>query len=71
VILFFIQVVQAALDEAKIGRTCIIVAHRLSTIQNADVICVVQKGKVVEQGNHEELVALKGEYYQLTQRQAL
>jgi len=63
--------VQAALDEAKIGRTCIIVAHRLSTIQNADVICVVQKGKIVERGTHEELVALKGQYYQLTQRQTL
>ena len=62
---------QAALDEAKIGRTCIIVAHRLSTIQNADVICVVQKGKIVERGTHEELVALKGQYYQLTQRQTL
>ena len=65
------QVVQAALDVAKVGRTCIVVAHRLSTIQNADVICVVQKGKIVERGTHEELRALKGLYFELTERQSL
>jgi len=63
--------VLAALDEASIGRTWIIVAHRLSTIQNADVIRVVLKDKVVERGTHEKLVVLKGAYYQLTPRQAL
>ncbi|XKL66217.1 hypothetical protein PGB90_009637 [Kerria lacca] len=65
------KIVQAALDNAKKGRTCIVVAHRLSTIQNADKICVVNAGKIVESGTHEELLQLKGQYYELTQRQFL
>lgn len=47
------------------GRTCIIIAHRLSTIQLADFIAVVHKGKIVEQGNHDELKAKKKYYYEL------
>ncbi|XP_025418287.1 multidrug resistance protein 1-like [Sipha flava] len=62
-------VVQEALDAARKGRTCIVIAHRLSTIQSADSIAVVHNGKIVEQGNHEELKSLKGYYYELIKRQ--
>jgi len=61
--------VQEALDVARKDRTCIIVAHRLSTIQSADSIAVVHNGKIIEQGNHEELKTKKGYYYQLIKRQ--
>lgn len=64
-----IKVVQEALDVARKGRTCIIIAHRLSTIQSADSIAVVRNGKIVEQGNHEELKAKKTYYYELIRRQ--
>jgi len=56
---------QGALKEACKGRTCIIIAHRLSTIKLADSIAVVHNGKIVEQGNHEELKAKKKYYYEL------
>ncbi|KFV81292.1 Multidrug resistance protein 1, partial [Struthio camelus australis] len=59
------KVVQEALDKAREGRTCIVIAHRLSTIQNADKIAVVQNGKIVEQGTHQQLLAEKGIYYSL------
>ncbi|CAG2176758.1 unnamed protein product, partial [Oppiella nova] len=59
------KVVQDALDEAREGRTCIVIAHRLSTIHNADKIVVVNKGKVVEEGSHHELIAKRGAYYDL------
>ncbi|XP_051812258.1 ATP-binding cassette, sub-family B (MDR/TAP), member 4 isoform X1 [Acanthochromis polyacanthus] len=63
------KVVQDALDQASKGRTCIIVAHRLSTIQNADRIAVFQGGKVVEQGTHQQLLVKKGVYYTLVTTQ--
>jgi len=47
------------------NRTSIVIAHRLSTIKNADLIFVFKKGEVVEQGNHDELLQLKGEYFKL------
>lgn len=65
------KVVQAAIDEAAKGRTTIAVAHRLSTIQNADVIYVFDGGKVVESGTHDELLKLDGLYSQLVKMQDL
>ncbi|XP_034041907.1 bile salt export pump-like, partial [Thalassophryne amazonica] len=59
------KTVQSALDEARKGRTCIVIAHRLSTIQTADIIAVMSNGVVIEQGTHEELMAIKGAYYKL------
>uniref|UniRef100_A0A8C7DKM6 ATP-binding cassette, sub-family B (MDR/TAP), member 4 n=1 Tax=Oncorhynchus kisutch TaxID=8019 RepID=A0A8C7DKM6_ONCKI len=63
------RVVQEALDVARQGRTCIVVAHRLSTIQNADLIAVFQKGVVVEQGTHQQLLSQRGVYYSLVTTQ--
>lgn len=59
------QKIQSAFDELSKGRTTFVIAHRLSTIRNADKIAVVDKQKIVESGTHEELMALKGEYYHL------
>ena len=59
------QQIQKAMYSLMEGRTCFVIAHRLSTIQNADVILVVKDGNVIEQGNHEELIAQKGFYYSL------
>ncbi|KNE62227.1 hypothetical protein AMAG_07467 [Allomyces macrogynus ATCC 38327] len=64
-------VVQVVLDVASQGRTTITVAHRLATIQNADVIFVVKHGQVVEQGTHEVLLAMRGLYAKLVQKQQL
>ena len=63
------KLVQEALDEAKEGRTCIVVAHRLSTIRNADSIAVVDNGKIAEIGTHDELIKKKGLYLRLIERQ--
>ncbi len=57
--------IQEALDVMMQGRTCFIVAHRLSTIENADTILVMNKGNIIEQGNHKELLAKHGFYYEL------
>ena len=51
------------------GRTVIVVAHRLSTVKNADQIIVLAKGQIVEKGTHNELTALKGIYYKLVKNQ--
>lgn len=59
------KVVQEALDAARSGRTCLTIAHRLTTIRDADLICVIQKGIVIEKGTHEELIRLKGTYAEL------
>ncbi len=59
------QQIQAAMNELMRGRTCFVIAHRLSTVQGADTILVVQNGNVTEQGSHAELMAKKGFYYSL------
>ena len=61
--------VQAALAEAARGRTTIAVAHRLSTLSRADIIYVIDRGKIVEQGRHETLLAMNGLYAALWRRQ--
>ena len=61
--------IQQALDRVTAGRTCLMIAHRLSTVRNADLILVVQDGKIVEQGTHRELLRKKGCYYELYTRQ--
>ncbi|KAK3717240.1 hypothetical protein LTR37_005949 [Vermiconidia calcicola] len=65
------KVVQAALDKAAKGRTTIAVAHRLSTIQKADMIYVFDQGRIVENGTHNELIHRKGRYYELVNLQSL
>ncbi len=63
--------VQLALKEALVGRTSIVIAHRLSTIIQADQILVLEQGEIVERGTHDELVAKKGLYFELFERQNL
>ncbi|KAK9458192.1 P-loop containing nucleoside triphosphate hydrolase protein [Dipodascopsis uninucleata] len=65
------KVVQAALDAAAQGRTTIAVAHRLSSIQKADIIYVFENGKILESGTHQELLVKRGKYYELVKLQAL
>ncbi|CAK1551194.1 unnamed protein product [Leptosia nina] len=62
------KVVQEALDAAKAGRTCVMIAHRLSTVRDADLICVLSDGRLAETGTHQELIQLKGLYYNLNRR---
>lgn len=59
------RIVQNGMDALMKGRTVFVIAHRLSTIQNSDVIIVLDQGAIIERGNHEELLAKKGTYYQL------
>ena len=63
------QKIQSAIDQVIRGRTSIVIAHRLSTVKDADIILVVQSGRIVEQGRHAELLAKKGHYYELWMRQ--
>ncbi|KAI6043447.1 P-loop containing nucleoside triphosphate hydrolase protein [Pisolithus marmoratus] len=65
------KIVQEALDRAAKGRTTIAIAHRLSTIQNADCIYFIKDGRVSEAGTHDELLALRGDYYEYVQLQVL
>lgn len=58
-------IVQRGMDALMVGRTVFVIAHRLSTVKNSDVIIVLDHGRIIERGNHEELIAAKGQYYQL------
>ena len=58
-------IVQRGMDALMLGRTTFVIAHRLSTVQNADAIMVLDHGRIIERGTHEDLIKLKGTYYQL------
>ncbi|HLX39105.1 MAG TPA: ATP-binding cassette domain-containing protein, partial [Ktedonobacteraceae bacterium] len=62
------HLVQEALERLMRNRTTIVIAHRLTTVQNADNIIVIEKGHIVEQGNHDMLLARQGTYYRLYTR---
>lgn len=59
------SLVQAGMDALMKGRTTFVIAHRLSTIRNSDCIMVMEQGRIVERGSHDELIGKKGKYYQL------
>jgi len=65
------KLVQGALENLMKDRTSLVIAHRLSTIRNADIILVLQKGEVIEQGTHDELIEKRGNYYNLCMMQGL
>ena len=63
------QTIQNAIDTIIKGRTSLVIAHRLSTVKNADLILVVNDGKIIEQGTHQDLLKAHGYYYRLYTRQ--
>ena len=58
-------IVQRGMDALMKGRTVFVIAHRLSTVRNSDVIMVLEQGRIIERGSHDKLIAEKGKYYQL------
>ena len=59
------KIITQAMDKLMHGRTVFVIAHRLSTIKNSDAIMVLEQGQIIERGNHDELLAKKGRYYEL------
>jgi ATP-binding cassette subfamily B protein/subfamily B ATP-binding cassette protein MsbA len=64
------QLIQAAMEGLLAGRTTFIIAHRLSTVHRADLILVMEDGRVIERGKHDDLMATRGSYYEMVQRQS-
>ena len=59
------RLIELGMDKLMEGRTVFVIAHRLSTVQNSDVIMVLDHGRIIERGDHDDLIAAKGKYYQL------
>ena len=59
------ELVQKGMDSLMKGRTTFVIAHRLSTVRNSDCIMVLENGRIIERGNHDDLIEKKGRYYQL------
>ena len=59
------SIVQSGMDALMSGRTVFVIAHRLSTVRNSDVIMVLELGRIIERGSHQQLIAEKGKYYSL------
>ncbi|MEE0674462.1 MAG: ABC transporter ATP-binding protein, partial [Ruminococcus sp.] len=59
------KMVQESMDKLMKGRTTFVIAHRLSTVKNSDCIMVLEQGRVIERGTHDQLLEQKGKYYQL------